>query len=77
MSGTPKQICQLRVLDRLAVLTDLDHDLQAVITRLAQRARTDDEGDDVRLLIDCRIGIARYRALVAQCHKDCRIGSDT
>lgn len=72
MGGTASQKEQLDVLDRLAILTDLDEDLQAVITRLANRARTDDEGDDVKQLIQCRSHVKRYQALVAKCHNDCR-----
>jgi hypothetical protein len=72
MGATADQACQLAVLDRLAVLTDLDNDLQAVITRIANRALTDAEGDDVTLLIQCRGHLQRYRAIVAACHNDCR-----
>jgi hypothetical protein len=70
MVATPEQAQQLAVLDRLAVLVDVDGDLQAVITRLANRARTDEEGNDVALLIRCRGRLREYRALVARCHKD-------
>lgn len=72
MGGTTEQIAQLDVLDRLAVLRDIDEDLQAVITRLANRAKTDDEGDDVKVLIHCRGRLKRYSELVANCHKDGR-----
>lgn len=72
MSGTPEQAAQLAILDRLAILSELDGDLQAVITRIANRARTNDEGDDVRLLIQCRGHLARYRNLVAACHQNRR-----
>lgn len=73
MGATADQACQLAVLDRLAVLSDLDGDLQAVITRIANRALTDAEGDDICILIQCREHVRRYRALVARCHKDCRL----
>ena len=72
MVATPEQAQQLAVLDRLAVLADVDSDLRAVITRLANRARTDDEGDDVALLIRCRSRLSDYRKLVATYHKDQR-----
>lgn len=72
MAATPEQQRQLDVLDRLAVLVDVDSDLQSVITRLANRARTDDEGDDVALLIHCRSRLSDYRKLVAAYHKDHR-----
>lgn len=72
MVATPEQAQQLAVLDRLAVLADVDSDLRAVITRLANRARTDDEGDDVALLIRCRSRLSDYRKLVATYHKDHR-----
>lgn len=70
MGATQEQAQQLAILDRLAILQDLDEDLQAVITRIANRALTDAEGDDITLLIQCRNHVRRYKALVARCHKD-------
>jgi len=74
MSAIPEQACQLAVLDRLAVLSELDAEIQGLITRIANRAKTDAEGDDVNQLIRMRGVIDRYRVLVAQCHNDCRRG---
>ena len=74
MGATPEDRNQLDILDRLAVLSDIDGTLRDVITRLANRAKTDDEGDDVKLLILCRGRIADYHDLVAQCHRNGRNG---
>lgn len=72
MSATASDQQQLDILDRLAVLSEVDSDLQCVITRIANRAKTDDEGDDVRLLIQCRSHIARLHRLTAAGHKNGR-----
>ena len=72
MSATPKDRAQLDILDRVAVLIDIDEDLQCVITRIANRAKTDEEGDDVRKLIHCRSRLVDYRTLEAAQHRSRR-----
>ncbi len=73
MAGpTPEQRGQLDVLDALAVLAGLDAELQATATRIANRARTNAEADDVRSLIRSRATVRRLRDAVARLHQDCR-----
>lgn len=74
MSATPAQRELLEVLDELALLTGIEQDLRDVATRIANRARTLNEADDVRLLIVCRTKVAAYKAQVARRHPDSRPG---
>lgn len=72
MSATPAQRELLDVLDELALLTGIEQDLRDVATRIANRARTLNEADDLRLLIACRAKVATYKAFVARRHPDGR-----
>ena len=72
MSATPDQRELLDVLDELAMLTGIEQDLRDVATRIANRARTLNEADDVRMLIVCRSKIAAYKARVQRRHPDGR-----
>lgn len=72
MSATPEQRRLLDVLDVAALLADVSGELRAVITRIANRAKTADEADDLRLLIGCRGQVERARAAVARLHPDGR-----
>lgn len=74
MAGpTPEQRQQLDVLDALALLADVDQELQATATRMANRARTNAEADDVRSLIRSRATVRTIRDAVARLHQDCRV----
>ena len=70
MAATPKQRSLLDVLDMDAYLLDMEQDVQAVITRSANRARTPDEADDIGILIDVRSRIAALRKCVIRQHPD-------
>ena len=72
MSATREQRRLLDVLDVCALLADASGDLRAVITRLANRAKTLDEADDIRLLIGVRGSIDQARTSIAALHPDRR-----
>jgi hypothetical protein len=70
MGATDKQQLLLDVLDVCALLADVGRDLRDVITRLANRAKTADEADDLRLLIGARGKVERAKDAVAKLHPD-------
>ena len=70
MSATAEQRRLLDVLDVCALLADVSGDLRAVITRVANRAKTVDEADDLRALIGVRGEVERARVAVARLHPD-------
>lgn len=70
MGATEGQRRLLDVLDVCALLADVSGDLRCVITRVANRAKTVDEADDLRLLIGVRGQVERARAAVARLHPD-------
>ena len=72
MSGTPNQRRLLDLLDICALLVDIQDDLRAVITRIANRAKTADEADDLRTLINCRRNAEIARNRIAKLHPDHR-----
>lgn len=77
MSATPEQRRLLDVLDVAALLADVSGELRAVITRIANRAKTADEADDLRMLIGCRGSVERAKTAVVGLHPDHRAGEDT
>ena len=62
----------LDVLDEIAFVQDIDADIRAVVTRIANRGRTSDEADDIKLLMACRERIASYKTFLAQHHPNYR-----
>ena len=72
MAATNDQRQHLDLLDLDAALLDIEHDLQAVATRLANRGRTPDEGDDVRTLLCARGRLAAARQTIIRQHPDWR-----
>lgn len=70
MSATREQRQLLDVLDVAALLADVSGDLRAVITRIANRAKTVDEADDLRVLIGVRGEVERAKTAVARLHPD-------
>lgn len=72
MVATREQRKLLDLLDICAALADIDGDLRAVITRIANRAKTVDEADDLRVLIGVRGEVERAKAAVARLHPDGR-----
>jgi hypothetical protein len=72
MAATVEQRQLLDVLDVCAVLADVGGELRAVITRIANRAKTADEADDLRILIGCRRKVEVARDGVARLHPDHR-----
>lgn len=72
MAPTPEQAWLLAALDLVALYSDVTDDLRAVITRMANRARTADEADDIKLLIRCRRRLDEAKATVAGRHPDGR-----
>jgi hypothetical protein len=74
MSATPAQQALLDTCDELALLTGIDQELQAVATRITNRAKTLNEADDVKLLIACRGELARLKSYIASHHPDGRQG---
>lgn len=70
MSATNEQRRLLDMLDVAALLADVSGDLRAVITRIANRAKTADEADDLRMLIGCRGSVERARTAVVGLHPD-------
>jgi len=72
MTATAKQRRLLTILDAAAVLVGVADDLRAVITRIANRARTADEADDLHTLINCRREVERVLPVVAALHPDAR-----
>lgn len=75
MSATPAQQGLLDVLDELALLVGVDQKIQAVATRITNRAKTLNEADDVKLLIACRGELQRLKAHIASYHPDGRRGT--
>lgn len=72
MTATTSQRRLLTVLDAAAILAGVRDDLRSVITRIANRARTADEADDLRTLIACRSDLERLQPIVAGLHPDHR-----
>jgi hypothetical protein len=56
----------------IAPLVDANVRLRAVITRMAQRARTDDEARDIKEIIAVRANIDRAVKRIAEFHPDAR-----
>ena len=73
MGATAEQRRLLDVLDVCALLADVSGELRAVITRVANRAKTVDEADDLRALIGVRGEVERARVAVARLHPDHRV----
>lgn len=57
--------------DALAPLADAQIILRAVITRMAQRARTDEEAKDILELVSIRRDIETTVKRVSEFHQDC------
>ena len=72
MTATANQRRLLTILDADAILVGIRNDLRAVITRIANRARTADEADDLRTLINCRGELERVLPVIAGLHPDHR-----
>lgn len=72
MSAPAQTQCLLDICDELAFITGIDADIRDVATRIANRGRTRDEADDVKLLIECRGKLAQYKTFVASHHPDGR-----
>lgn len=72
MSATPEQQAKLDVLEALAMLAGVQGDLRDVITRIANRARSANEADDLRILIACRHNVEVAQASIARLHPDHR-----
>lgn len=72
MSATTEQRKLLDLLDICAILADVQRDLRDVITRIANRAKTADEADDLRILIDCRRNIETAQTHITRLHPDHR-----
>lgn len=72
MTATANQRRLLTILDADAILVGIRDDLRAVITRIANRARTADEADDLRTLIGARSEIERVLPVIAGLHPDHR-----
>ena len=70
MGATGEQRRLLDVLDVAALLADVSGELRAVITRIANRAKTADEADDLRMLIGCRGSVERAKTAVVGLHPD-------
>ena len=65
MGQSPDQLRLDDVDEVLALLTDMDGELRAVATRIANRARTRDEADDVRTVVNVRATLAQAKAGIA------------
>lgn len=76
MTATAEQRGRLDLLDLVALLSDVGDELRAVITRIANRARTADEADDLKVLIRCRGRLGQAQAQVAAGHPDGRMKAE-
>ena len=76
MAATGEQRRLLDLLDVCGLLADVTGDLRCVITRIANRAKTADEADDLRILIGVRGEVERARVAVARLHPDGRAVDD-
>lgn len=56
--------------DALAPLVSAEHRLRATLTRLVQRARTEEEMEDLEELFAVRQDIARSKTRMAKLHPD-------
>ena len=70
--ANPKYRAGCDVLDTDALLVDVLSDLRAVTTRIANRARMNDEADDIRLLIGCTRTVLEVQRRVLQHHPNRR-----
>ena len=61
-----------QTLDDDALLVGVMDELRAVITRLANRAMTHDEADDIRTLIACRKELRELQRRILANHPDRR-----
>lgn len=72
MTATREQRRLLDLLDVCGVLADVQGDLRDVITRIANRAKTADEADDLAILIGARANLERAQGYIARLHPDHR-----
>lgn len=72
MTATHEQRRALDVLDACGLLADAQGDIRDVITRIANRAKTANEADDLRILITVRANLAAAQAIIAALHPDHR-----
>lgn len=72
MTATTEQRRLLDVLDVCSLLADTQRDLRDVCTRIANRAKTADEADDLKILIAARSNLAAAQTIIARLHPDHR-----
>ncbi len=72
MAATASQQRLLNLLDLDAYLLRIEHDVRDVATRLANRGRTPDEGDDVKTLMAVRGRVEALRLEFIREHPDAR-----
>lgn len=76
MTATREQRKLLDILDVCGLLADIQSDLRDVITRIANRAKTADEADDLAILIAASTNLAKAQDSIAKLHPDHRIGAE-